>query len=146
MNHERQGFHIWYVYSLGRDFYIIPITFDLVTLTSNFESHTLNVAIHIWLPLGELRCLLTTLVKTKSYKGNNFNKQIVCAFFFPKSLLIIRKELWIFFSHTREGNWIPFSVCQSSKSFYVDKISGILIAKALNYHACGIYDPFDKAY
>ena len=45
-------------------FYIIPVTFDLVTLTSNFESHTLNVAIHIWLPLGELRCLLTTLVLT----------------------------------------------------------------------------------
>ena len=34
----------------------------LVTLTLNFESHTLNVAILILLPFGRLRCLLTTLV------------------------------------------------------------------------------------
>ena len=33
-----------------------------MTLTLNFESHTINVAILIWLPFGELRCLLTTLV------------------------------------------------------------------------------------
>ena len=58
-------------------FYIIPITFDLVTLTSNFESHTLNVAIHIWLPLGELRCLLTTLVETYDM-SNCFKPCVEC--------------------------------------------------------------------
>ena len=62
MNHERQGFHISLAYSLRQDFLHHTIISYLVTLTLNFESHTLNVAIHIWLPLGELRCLLTTLV------------------------------------------------------------------------------------
>ena len=56
MDLERQGFHI----SLGQDFLHHTIIFDLVTLT--FESHTLNVAIPIWLPLSELRCLLSTLI------------------------------------------------------------------------------------
>ena len=62
MNHERQDFHISLVYSLGQDFLHRTIFFFLVTLTLNLKSHALNVAIHIWLPLGELHCLLTTLV------------------------------------------------------------------------------------
>ena len=62
MNRERQGFHISHVYYLGQDFLHPTIIFYLVTFTLNFESHTLNVAFHVWLPLGELRCLLTTLV------------------------------------------------------------------------------------
>ena len=36
-----------------------------VTLTLSLKSHTLNVSISILLPLGELRCLMTTLVFTK---------------------------------------------------------------------------------
>ena len=62
MNRERQGFHISYVYSLWQDLSRHIIIFDLVTLTLNFESHTLNVAILIWLPFSEPRCLLIILV------------------------------------------------------------------------------------
>ena len=62
MNRERQGFHISHVYSLGQDFLHHTIIFDLVAFILNCESHTLNVAIHILLPLGELLCLLTNLV------------------------------------------------------------------------------------
>ena len=45
MNRKRQGFHISHVYSLWQDLSHHTIIFDLVTLTLNFESHTLNVAI-----------------------------------------------------------------------------------------------------
>ena len=68
MNRERQGCHISHVYSLWQDLSHHTIIIDLVILTLNFEPHTLNVAIQIyvaiqiWLPFGELRCLLTTLV------------------------------------------------------------------------------------
>ena len=51
-----------YGYSLCPDLSHHAIIFDQVTLTFNFESHTLNVAIHILLPLGKICCLLTTLV------------------------------------------------------------------------------------
>ena len=50
------------MYSLGQDLLHHSIIFDIVALTLNLESHTLDVAIHIWLPLGKLCCLLTTLV------------------------------------------------------------------------------------
>ena len=70
MNIERQGFHISHVYSLGQSYH----NFDLVTLTLNFESHTLNVAFHIWLPLGELRCLLTTLVRLCCRRGHTVSQ------------------------------------------------------------------------
>ena len=45
MNHERQGFRISHVYSLWQDLSHHTIIFYLVTLTLNFESHTLYVAI-----------------------------------------------------------------------------------------------------
>ena len=45
MNHLRQGFHISHVYYLWQDLLHTIIIFDLVTLTLNFESHSLNVAI-----------------------------------------------------------------------------------------------------
>ena len=47
---------------LGTRPFISYHNFDLVTLTLNFESQIQNVAFHIWLPLGELCCLLKTLV------------------------------------------------------------------------------------
>ena len=58
MNNKRSDFHISHVYSLWQDLSHHTIISDQATLT--FESHTLNFA--IWLPFGELRCLLTTLV------------------------------------------------------------------------------------
>ena len=46
MDRERQGFHISHVYILWQDLSHHTIIFYLVTLTLNFESHTLNVAIY----------------------------------------------------------------------------------------------------
>ena len=72
--------------------YIIPITFDLVTLTSNFESHTLNVAIHIWLPLGELRCLLTTLVVPYFLPIIFSSKRVNCIEFCSENVLLSQQS------------------------------------------------------
>ena len=49
-----------------KTFNIIPLFFYLMTLTLNFESHTLNIAtcILIWLPFYEPRYLLTALVRS----------------------------------------------------------------------------------
>ena len=63
MNRERQDFQISHVYSLWQDLSHHTTIFYLMTLTLNFEWHSLNDAILIWLPLWELCCLLTTLVK-----------------------------------------------------------------------------------
>ena len=65
MNREREGFHISYIntciFLVTKPF--TPYhTFSPNDLELSLE-HSLNVAILIWLPLGELRCLLTTLVK-----------------------------------------------------------------------------------
>ena len=54
MKRKSQGFHISHVHSLGQDLLNYTISVDLVAFTLNFKSHTLNVAIHIWLPLSEL--------------------------------------------------------------------------------------------
>ena len=76
MNRERQGFHISHVYNLGQEFLHHNIIFDRLGLTLNFESHTPNVAIHIWLPLGELCCLLTTLVHQRSHISPYFTTNV----------------------------------------------------------------------